>query len=267
MRVLVFLLVLANLLFLAYTQGYFGASQNPDAQRWGQQVQPDKLTVASRGAPPPLPANAVVAADNGSTFGALPDAAEAAAKADKPADKGAEKRDKAADKAVADKAADKTASKPADKNAPVCLAWNNMASGDADRLQGMLSSKWSAFKVVRRQLPVGGPYWVFVPPLANKAAAERKAGELKTLGVVDYFIVQESGANHLAVSLGVFSTEQAAKDRLDVLRGQGVRSAQMGPRNPPPVTIEARGAPGQADALRRAATVLLPRIPVTGCVG
>lgn len=258
MRVLVFLLVLANLLFLAYTQGYFGAPQNPDAQRWGQQVQPDKLTVASRGVPPPLPANAAGVVDSGGTFGALPDAAEAAAKADKPADKGVEKGDKAADKA---------ASKPADKNAPVCLAWNNMAGGDADRLQSMLSSKWSAFKVVRRQLPVGGPYWVFVPPLANKAAAERKASELKTLGVVDYFIVQESGANHLAVSLGVFSTEQAAKDRLEVLRGQGVRSAQMGPRNPPPVTIEARGAPGQADALRRAATVLLPRIPVTGCVG
>lgn len=258
MRVLVFLLVLVNLLFLAYTQGYFGAPQNPDAQRWGQQVQPDKLTVASRGAPPPLPAGV---ADSGGTFGALPDAAEAAAKADKSADKGAEKSDKAADKG-----ADKAASKPTDKNAPVCLAWNNMANADADRLQSMLSSKWSAFKVVRRQLPVGAPYWVFVPPQPNKAAAERKASELKALGVADYFIVQESGANHLAVSLGVFSTEQAAKDRLDVLRGQGVRSAQMGPRNPPPATIEARGAPGQADALRRAATVLLPRVPVTGCV-
>jgi hypothetical protein len=263
MRVLVFLLVLVNLLFLAYTQGYFGVPQNPDAQRWGQQVQPDKLTVASRGAPPPLPAGAVVAADNGSTFGALPDAADAAAnKTDKAAEKSAEKSDKATDKA-----ADKAASKPADKNAPVCLAWNNMSNSDADRLQGMLSSKWSAFKVVRHQLPVGAPYWVFVPPLPNKAAAERKASELKALGVADYFIVQESGVNHFAVSLGVFSTEQAAKDRLEVLRGQGVRSAQMGPRNPPPATVEARGAPGQADALRRAATVLLPRVPVTGCTG
>lgn len=262
MRALVFLLVLANLLFLAYTQGYFGSPQNPDAKRWGQQVQPEKLTVASRGTAPALPPGVV---DNGGTFGALPDATDKPEKAaaDKPGDK---TTDKAADKS-SDKPADKTASKAGDKNAPACLAWNNMSSQDADRLQAMLSSKWSAFKVARHQLPVGAPYWVFVPPLANKAAAERKAGELKSLGVVDYFIVQESGANHLAISLGVFSTEQAAKDRLDVVRGQGVRSAQVGPRNPPPATIEARGAPGQADALRRAATTLLPRIPVTGCTG
>lgn len=258
MRALVFLLVLANLLFFAYMQGYFGAPQHPDAQRWGQQVQAEKLTVAARGAPPPLPPSAV---DNGGTFGALPEAAEAVLKA-----ASADKAEKAADKAT-DKATDKAAAKAGDKNAPACLAWNNMTGSDADRLQSMLSSKWPAFKVVRRQLPVGAPYWVFVPPLANKAAAERKTGELQSLGVADYFIVQENGANRLAISLGVFSTEQAAKDRLDVLRSQGVRSAQMGPRNPPPATVEARGAPGQADALRRAATSLLPRIPVTGCVG
>lgn len=265
MRALVFLLVLGNLLFFAYGQGYFGVPENPDAVRWQQQVQPDKLTVASRGGPPP-------AGEHDGTFGALPEAA-----ADKPAEKAVEALAdkapaKADDKAVKEAAkeaakADKAEKVAAAKAAETCLAWHNLASSDADQLQSLLARKWVGLKVVRQQAPIGGPYWVFVPPFANKAAAERKAAELKGIGVADYFIVQEAGVNHLAISLGVFSTEQAAKDRLEVLRGQGVRSAQIGPRNPPPATVEARGNEAQVAALRKAAATLMPKNAAAACTG
>ena len=38
MRALVFLLILANLLFFAWTQGYLGNTANPDALRLQQQL-------------------------------------------------------------------------------------------------------------------------------------------------------------------------------------------------------------------------------------
>jgi hypothetical protein len=58
----------------------------------------------------------------------------------------------------------------------------------------------------------------------------RKAGELKKLGVQDFFVVQEDGENRWAISLGVFRSEEAAQSRLAALRGQGVRTARVGPR-------------------------------------
>jgi len=71
---------------------------------------------------------------------------------------------------------------------------------------------------------------VFIPPQANRAAALKKTAELKSLGIDDYFILQDEGKMRWALSLGVFSSEEAARSRLEALRAKGVRSAQTGER-------------------------------------
>ncbi|MGB4673915.1 MAG: hypothetical protein WBH99_08235, partial [Azovibrio sp.] len=48
MRALVFFLILANLLFFAYTQGYLGTAEAPDALRIEQQVHPERLRLLAR---------------------------------------------------------------------------------------------------------------------------------------------------------------------------------------------------------------------------
>lgn len=53
MRALVFLLVLGNLLFLAFAGGYFGAPDNPDAGRVGQQLVPERVRVVGYDQAPP----------------------------------------------------------------------------------------------------------------------------------------------------------------------------------------------------------------------
>ena len=60
MRALVFLLILANLLFLAWTQGYFGAAANPDAFRLQQQLLAERITVVARDEPPTPAAEAAI---------------------------------------------------------------------------------------------------------------------------------------------------------------------------------------------------------------
>ena len=52
MRALVFLLILANLLFFVWTQGYFGSTASTDAVRLQQQLLAEQITIVARGEPP-----------------------------------------------------------------------------------------------------------------------------------------------------------------------------------------------------------------------
>ena len=58
MKTIVFLLVLANLLFYAFGAGYFGRPDNPDAVRLEKQVLPERMRIVSRGEAPVVPAKA-----------------------------------------------------------------------------------------------------------------------------------------------------------------------------------------------------------------
>jgi len=71
---------------------------------------------------------------------------------------------------------------------------------------------------------------VYIPPLKNRAAVNRKVGELKALGISEYFIVQSAGRWRNAISLGVFKTREAAQNFLNLLRTKGVHTAKVGER-------------------------------------
>jgi len=59
---------------------------------------------------------------------------------------------------------------------------------------------------------------------------DRKSAELRVLGVKEYAPILEPGRWRYAISLGLFSTEDAARRYLAVLRAKAVRSAQLGER-------------------------------------
>lgn len=52
MRPLVFLLILANLFFFAWTEGYFSTSVEPDTLRIEQQLLADRINIVARDEPP-----------------------------------------------------------------------------------------------------------------------------------------------------------------------------------------------------------------------
>jgi len=185
MRIFVFLLVLANLLFFAWTRGYFGVTENADAFRLGQQLRADQIRIVANDVPPPEIA----------------------------------------------RAPEKKVAKPEEK-APVetCILLADLPPADADRLEPALAEALADVTVTRTDSPGTSSFWVHIPPLKTKRDAEIKAGELKDLGVKEYFIVQENGANQLAISLGLFSSSDAATAALAKLREQGVRSARIAER-------------------------------------
>lgn len=233
MKTLVFLLVLGNLLFYAFTEGYFGRPGNPDAERVERQMLPEKMRIVSRGEAPAAPA-----------------------KAPEPLKVALAPEETKAEPAV-----------QAEKSEPVCLAWDSLSVAEADRLDSVLTRQFTEFKAVRRQVDgESSGWWVFVPSLSSKAEAERKAGELRQFGVTDYFVIQE-GPNRHAISLGVFSSEKGGQDRLAELKAKGVRSARLTPRpgKDGTVSLQATGPTAIKSALLDAIAKALPKAEGRDC--
>ena len=111
-----------------------------------------------------------------------------------------------------------------------CLEWGSFTLADAPGAEQRLEPLALGPRLAQRRTEETAGWWVFIAPQANRSAALKKAAELKALGIEDYFIVQEEGANRWALSLGVFRTEESAQSHLAALRRQGVRSAQVGAR-------------------------------------
>ena len=125
--------------------------------------------------------------------------------------------------------------KPAPAAAPVsgpsCLEWGGFAIAEAPKAEQVLAPLALGARLSQRRSEETAGWWVFIPPQANRAAALKKTAELKSLGIDDYFVLQDEGKMRWAVSLGVFSSEESARSRLEALRGKGVRSAQTGERD------------------------------------
>jgi hypothetical protein len=113
---------------------------------------------------------------------------------------------------------------------PVCLEWGDFSGSDLARATAALSAMQLADKLSQRQIEQDIGYWVYFPPLRNKAAVNRKIGEIKALGIREYFVVQGSGRWHNAISLGVFKTREAAQSFLHDMNAKGVHTARVGAR-------------------------------------
>lgn len=106
-----------------------------------------------------------------------------------------------------------------------CLEWGVFAGPAVTKAEAALAKLELPPTQVERAVTDAGAYWVYMPPLKTKADADRKVGELKALGVTEFFVVQEAGQWRNAISLGIFRTDEAAQAFLAKLKERGVRSA------------------------------------------
>lgn len=129
-------------------------------------------------------------------------------------------------------AAPPAAPEPAADSATVLLACTEMGNLDereARRLDKLLEPLALGEKLVKKEVTVQEitSHMVMIPPLGSKDAADKKAAELKELGVTNYFIMNDSSAAKWAISLGVFKSETAAQTLLAALGKQGVKGAKI----------------------------------------
>jgi hypothetical protein len=81
---------------------------------------------------------------------------------------------------------------------------------------------------------------VYIPPQGSKEGADRKAAELRQLGIKDFYVIQDGGELRWGISLGIFRNEEAARSHLVGLNQKGVRSARLGPYGAPAARVAFR---------------------------
>jgi hypothetical protein len=209
MRALFLFLVLANLGFFAWSRYLAPEDAAVDLAPLGRQIEPDKLRILRPGEVP-----------------------IAAAPRKPPAPPPVASPPPASAPPVVSLAA------------PVsCLEWGSFTLADAPKAGKVLEPLSLGARLGQRRTEELAGWWVFIPPQANRQAALKKAAELKSLGVTDYFVVADEGQFHWALSLGVFRSRDAAQFRLLTLRELGVRTARLGARDTmvPKVWLQVKG--------------------------
>jgi hypothetical protein len=111
-----------------------------------------------------------------------------------------------------------------------CLEWGVFAGPGVARAEAALAQLELPAAQIERTVTDASGYWVHMPPQKTKADADRKARELKALGVTELVMVTDPAEWRYAISLGIFRTDEAAQAFLAGLRKQGVRTATVARR-------------------------------------
>lgn len=210
MRLAFLLLLAANIGVFAWTRYLSPPDPAIDARPMTRETEPQKLRIVSERELARAPAPAPAASPKPAPETPRPAAAEAA-------------------RAAA---------------AVACLEWGSFSPADASRAAKELEALNLGARLAQYRGEETASWWVHMPPQGNRANALKKAAELRKLGVQDFFVVQEAGPTQWALSLGVFTTAEAAKAHLAALQERGVRSAVISPRETrvPKVWFQVRDA-------------------------
>lgn len=105
-----------------------------------------------------------------------------------------------------------------------CVEFFGVAASDMPRARDAFAALQLGDRLVERKVEEITRHWVFVAPARDRRAAEANASAVKSKGVSEVSIRPDN-----SVSLGVFSTEEAARRYLASIEQKGVKTAQAGP--------------------------------------
>jgi hypothetical protein len=109
-----------------------------------------------------------------------------------------------------------------------CTEIGNFDAADAARFETRLVSLALGDRLSRRTVQEASRHMVYIPPLGGKDAADKKAAELRKLGVTDFYVILDAVPLRWGISLGIFKTEDAARAHLATMSQKGVRTARLG---------------------------------------
>ena len=208
LRFMFWTLLFLNAALFAYRQGYLGTAVNEhEPERLKRQFNTAQMAMLSN-----EQADAVAQKTAAASAAAAPTSQAASAAAAAPA----------------------PAAAASDVKTVACTEVGTFDAGEAKRFESRLAALDLDGKSTRQaqQEQDVSSWLVNIPPQGSKDAAEHKAGELRNLGVTDFYILQGESPMKWAISLGVFKTESGAQTRLAQLNKQGVRTARITPRGP-----------------------------------
>lgn len=105
-----------------------------------------------------------------------------------------------------------------------CVEFSGIAAADATRGHDAFAALQLGPRLTERRVEEISRHWVFIPPARDRKTAEATMAQIRRQGVADLSIRPDN-----AISLGVFSSEDAARRFLTSLEAKGVRGAEHGP--------------------------------------
>ncbi len=105
-----------------------------------------------------------------------------------------------------------------------CVEFSGIAAADMARGRDAFAAFKLGDRLTERRVEEITRHWVYIPPLRDRRAAEERMTQLRRSGIGEMSIRPDN-----AISLGVFSTEEAARRFLSTLEGKGTKDAQWGP--------------------------------------
>jgi hypothetical protein len=122
---------------------------------------------------------------------------------------------------------------PSEKEAPqpvACVEIGNFPVSHAKRIEEKLAVLNLGQNQARINVEAANSHMVFLPPSGGKEGAESRVAALKKMGVENYFIMADNATHRWGISLGVFKSEQAARNHKTNLERMGVRGVRIVPR-------------------------------------
>jgi hypothetical protein len=105
-----------------------------------------------------------------------------------------------------------------------CVEFSGIAGADIARARDAFGTLKLGERLSERRVEEITRYWVFMAPARDRRIAEANMAQLRRQGVSDMSIRPDN-----AISLGVFSTEEAARRFMTSLEAKGVKGAEAGP--------------------------------------
>lgn len=105
-----------------------------------------------------------------------------------------------------------------------CVEFSGIGAADVARARKAFAALELGERLSERRVDEISRYWVHIPSAPDRRTAEATIAQLRRLGVDDLSIRSDN-----AISLGVFSTQEAARRFLASLEARGVRGAEEGP--------------------------------------
>lgn len=264
LRAIVLVLVLANLLLLAWSRDWLGLGERPTAgrepQRLQQQIRPEALRLLApgaetapdrrSGAPAPAPASASTPA---STAASAP--ASAPPPAQTPATPPSTAPSPARAPAPATAAPAGTSAAAQGGDAVACLEAGPFAPAQAAQVETVLRRAFPPHTgltwVVERQ-EVPATWMVYMGRYPDAATRQGKEAELRTLRV-PFEVVEDLPLLDPGLSLGRHASREEAESALRILAERGVRTARVVEATPAGGRFDFRFTAleaGQAETLR-----------------
>ena len=125
---------------------------------------------------------------------------------------------------VAARRAEETRRAVASLAGAACVEFSGIAAADAARGREAFAALELGPRLQERRVEEISRFWVYMPPARDRRAAEATMATLRRAGVADISLRPDT-----SISLGVFSTEDAARRFLASIEAKGVAGAEHGP--------------------------------------